>query len=148
MEKFCRVRGDPTACIRIRSPCWRAIALSGLPLRALGLNWVGNERLIMNLKNILITLATAGFLAVTSGCKEKTATEKVADKAGETAGKTADAVKSGVKKAGDSVEKAYDKTKEAVKDGAKATSDAVKQGAEKTGEAIEKAGEKLKELGK
>jgi ankyrin len=102
----------------------------------------------MDSKHLLIALITAGFLAVTAGCKEKTPTEKMADKASKTAGKTTDAIKDGVKKAGDSVEKAYDKSKDAVKDGAQATGDAVKQGVEKTGDAIDKAGEKFKELGK
>jgi hypothetical protein len=138
------------ACNKVRCATDRSlphsVVLWSLPSRAVALNWVENERLIMDWKHTLILLITAGFL--TSGCKEKTATEKLADKASQTAGKTSDAIKNGVKKAGDSVEKAYEKTREAVKDGAKATSDAVKHGVEKTGEVIDQAGEKVKELGK
>src|SRR5215510_5086411 len=99
----------------------------------------------MKIKPPVLLLTTMTALVLLSGCKEKTTTEKVADKANTTADKTTDAVKDGAKKVSDSVEKAYDKTKEAVKDGAHAVKDGVqkagetiKEGAQKTEKEIEK----------
>ena len=91
----------------------------------------------MNVKTLILPLITLAVLVLAGGCKEKTATEKVADKVGTTADKTADAFKDGAKKVSDGAEKAYDKTKDAVKDGARKVEDGV-----------QKAGEKLQELTK
>ena len=78
-----------------------SIVLWSLPSEAVALNWVENERFIMDWKQTPVILTATGFPAVTSGCKKKIATEKAADKANATAGKASDAIQDGIKKAGE-----------------------------------------------